>query len=114
MRRSSSKSVKDNSLLFSPPAGPLASAFTDRVTFRGERILKSIEWAWIQIACRRVISCMLIVALSLAVRLALLRVEPKPQPFAPDEFAYIFGGETFAKGRLATPTHPMWRFFETY
>jgi hypothetical protein len=41
-------------------------------------------------------------------------VDPKPEPRIQDEFAYIFGGETFAKGRLATPTHPMWRFFETF
>ncbi len=31
-----------------------------------------------------------------------------------DELAYIFGGETFAEGRLTTPTYPLWRFFETY
>src|SRR5215470_10093272 len=75
--------------------------------------LKSIESAWRRIARRRVLSCLLIIALSLVARLALLGVDPKPEPRVHDEFAYIFGGETFAKGRLATPTHPIWRFFET-
>jgi hypothetical protein len=77
-------------------------------------ILKSIESAWTQVARRRVLSCALIVALSLAGRLALLFRDPIPEPGAHDEFAYIFGAETLAEGRLATPTHPMWRFFETY
>jgi len=77
-------------------------------------LLKLIESAWIKIARRRVFSCLLIVLLALGLRLALLRVDPKPEPRYHDEFAYIFGAETFADGRLATPTHPMWRFFETY
>ena len=77
-------------------------------------ILKSIERAWTQIARRRFLSCVLIVALALIVRLAILPVDPKPEPRYHDEFAYIFGGETFAMGRLANPTPPLWRFFETY
>jgi hypothetical protein len=56
----------------------------------------------------------LIVAISVVARIALLQVDPIPEPRVHDEFAYIFGGETLAKGRLATATHPMWRFFETY
>ena len=80
---------------------------------RGIVILRSIEAVWTQIARRRVFSCVLIAALTLVVRLALLRVDPKPEPRQHDEFAYILGGETFAKGRLANPTPPLWRFFET-
>jgi hypothetical protein len=94
--------------------GTLASVTIARAASRTTIVLKSIESVWIQIARRRLLSCLLIVGLSLVVRIALLRVDPKPEPWVQDEFAYIFGGETLAKGRLATPTHPMWRFFETY
>jgi hypothetical protein len=89
--------------------GAIASA----VSSRANAVLQSIESTWIQIARRRIFSCVLIVAVSLGVRLVLLRADPKPEPRIEDEFAYILGAETFAKGRLATPTHPMWRFFET-
>jgi len=63
---------------------------------------------------RRLFTCFFIVALSLGARLLFLRVDPIPQPRVHDEFAYIFGAETFAGGRLTTPTHPLWRFFETF
>ena len=36
-----------------------------------------------------------------------------PAAYVPDEFAYIFGADTFLCGRLATPTHPMWKHFES-
>ena len=96
--------------------GTLASVTTARAASRNISILKSIESAWVQIASRPVFSCLLIVGLSLVLRIALLRVDPKPEPrISRCEFAaYILGGETLAKGRLAVPAHPMWRFFETY
>jgi hypothetical protein len=108
------KSVESNSVLSSSPMGTLASVTTARAASRNISILKSIESAWVQIASRPVFSCLLIVGLSLVLRIALLRVDPKPEPRIHDEFAYILGGETLAKGRLAVPAHPMWRFFETY
>ena len=90
------------------PPGPrvVASRITD--------ILKSIELSLMRIARRRILSCVLIGALALVARLALVRVDPIPDPALHDEFSYIFGGQTFAEGRLTNPTHPMWRFFETY
>ena len=58
--------------------------------------------------------CMLLLfALAVALRLALLPVHPVPTPSGADDFSYLLLGDTLAHFRLANPPHPMHQFFET-
>ena len=66
-----------------------------------------------RISRRKMLVCLLAGLAAMLVRIAALPLIPIPQPVVHDEFAYLLGSETFAAGRLANPTPPMWIHIET-
>ena len=59
--------------------------------------------------------CMLLLAaLPVALRLALLPHHPVPSPDLYDEFGHLLVADTLRHFRLANPAHPLHQFFETF
>ena len=56
----------------------------------------------------------LLAALPVALRLALLPHHAIPSPTVSDEFSHLLVADTLLHFRLANPTHAMHQFFETY
>src|ERR1700687_466562 len=80
----------------------------------GSRWFATLERYFGWVSRRRALSVFLIALVALGARIALLPIEPIPQPVLTDEFSYLLMSDTFARGRVTNPTHPMWVHFETF
>ena len=80
----------------------------------GDRFFSPFERLISTLAAQRRLAIFGIAAAAILLRVSLLGIVPVPIPTVPDEFGYLLSADTFAHGHLTNPSHPLWRFFDTF
>lgn len=107
---------------FLPLHNPLGFGASDviELTLAAILVVATLIWRpWIQPYALRLaektVWCMLLLgALPVVLRLALLLHHPVPTPDIYDEFSHLLVADTLRHFRLANPPHPFHQFFETF
>ncbi len=105
---------------FLPLRNPIGFGASDFIAFIVTALLVLIVVSWpamqpyMQRLANRPAWCMFVLGmLPILLRIGLLANSPVPVPSGSDDFSYLLLADTLAHFRLANPTHPMHRFFET-
>ena len=79
----------------------------------GSSVFPPVERGFRRLAGRRGLCVLLVALAAFLLRLAILPIQPIPQPYYTDDFGFLFAADTFAHGRVTNPTPTMWTHFET-